>query len=166
MRDGNSEIYMMNADGSVVTRLTNDAAADESPTWSPDGSTIAFVSTRNGARDLYLVRANSGDIERVTVGAGVTRDMSHWSPDGTRIALQVARDTNYDIDVVRVADKQRLRLAATAAYDGMYTWSPDGTQLAFISARQGPDAVYVVDADGAHPRRMTTTSSLNPAWSR
>ena len=103
---------------------------------------------------------------RLTVGAGVTRDLSRWSPDGSRIAFQIARGENYDIGVVRLSDRRFTDFASTAAYDGMYTWSPDGTRLAFLSARDGFDALYTAGADGQHVLRLTTTPSINPEWRR
>ena len=79
-RDGNAEIYVMRADGSDVRRLTNDSASDASPTWSPDGSAIAFVSDRDGTRDLYVMRPDGQGLTRLTVGAGVTKDVPRWAP--------------------------------------------------------------------------------------
>ena len=155
----------MRADGSDVRRLTNNAADDGSPMWSPDGSVIAFVSGRDDNRDIYLVRPDGGRLERVTVGGRVTNDMPHWSPDGSRLAVQTARGGNYNIELVRIAGQERVPLAATPAFDGQFSWSPDGARLAFISARDGFEAVYVSDADGARPRRLTASRSLNPAWS-
>jgi TolB protein len=89
-----------------------------------------------------------------------------WSPDGTRIAFQSIRGKEYDIDLVHVTTRVRARLTSAQGYDGMPTWSPDGREIAFVSARDGYDAVYQMDADGGHPSRMTTSSSINPAWSR
>jgi hypothetical protein len=71
-RDGNYEIYVMNADGSNVTNLTNHAAHDASPAWSPDGSRIAFHSYRDGNYDIYVMNAD---------GSKVTRLTNHAAPD-------------------------------------------------------------------------------------
>jgi len=154
----------MRADGSAPTRLTSGAGEDMSPTWSPDGATIAFVSTRDGGRDVYRVRPDGTALERLTVGADATRDMPEWSPDGTSLAIQTAHGKNYDVELVRIADRTRRPLAASAAYDGQFAWSPDGKSLAFISDRDGYEALYVADASGANARRITSEPSLNPAW--
>jgi Tol biopolymer transport system component len=164
-RDGNAEIYVMRADGKQQTRITRDSALDRSPVWSPDGSTIAFVSARYGGREICRVQPDGRGLERLTVNGTSTNDAPAWSPDGSRLAFQTARGDNYDIEVLRLADKSRTRVAATPEYDGMYAWSPDGRRLAFISGRDGYDALYISEADGMRPRRLTTESSLNPVWS-
>lgn len=89
-----------------------------------------------------------------------------WSPDGSRIAFQSTRGENWDIEVVRVADRVRTRLTNDPGYDVQYAWSPDGSTLAFISARGGADCLYITLANGTGTRRLTSESSLNPAWSR
>jgi TolB protein len=163
-RDGNTEIYVMRADGSDARRLTNNSASDASPAWSPNGSVIAFMSDRNESQDLYLIRPDGGNLQRLTVGAQATRDTAQWSPDASRIAFQSARGKNYDIAVVRLSDRKRTDLAASAAYDGMLTWSPAGSGFAFVSGREGFDAMYRAGADGQDVVRLTESPALNPAW--
>jgi Tol biopolymer transport system component len=162
-REANPDIYVMNADGTQVRRLTKDAAAD-GPAWSPDGSTIAFASTRDGDRDIYLARLDDGTVERLTTGAHATKDGVRWSPNGSFIAVQTAQRDNYDIQLVRMADRKRTTVAGTPAYDGQFSWSSTGDQLAFISGRDGFDALYVTDL-GGKAKRLTATASLNPEWS-
>ena len=65
-RDGNDEIYVMDADGSNPVRLTNNAALDLSPVWSPDGSKVAFVSDRNGNPEIYVMDADGSNPVRLT----------------------------------------------------------------------------------------------------
>jgi TolB protein len=153
----------MRMDGTEQRRLTNHAALDRSPTWSPDGSRIAFVSARDGDREIYLLRVDDGRVERLTTGAHATNDPPRWSPNGAYIAVQT-NERSYDIQLVRVADLERRTVAGTPAYDGQFSWSPVGDQLAFISDRDGVNAVYVTDLTGKLSR-LTTTPSLNPEWS-
>ena len=81
-----SSINVMNADGSGQTRLTNNAAGDYYPAWSPDGARIAFVSTRDGNRQIYVMNADGSNQTRLTFVSSVDDDPS-WSPDGTQFAL-------------------------------------------------------------------------------
>lgn len=75
-RDGNYEIYVMNADGSSQTRLTNNPAADYLPDWSPDGSKIAFTSSRDGNAEIYVMNADGSSQTRLTNNGALD-----WSPD-------------------------------------------------------------------------------------
>jgi Tol biopolymer transport system component len=84
-RDGNTEIYVMNADGSNQRRLTDDDGEDWGATWSPDGSQIAFNSDRTGAMEIYLMAADGTGVTRLTRDE-IWDTSPSWSPDGSRIA--------------------------------------------------------------------------------
>jgi Tol biopolymer transport system component len=90
-RDGNWEIYVMNADGTNPTRLTNNDDLDQDPDWSPDGEKIVFISDRDGNTEIYVMNADGTGQTRLTN----TRSFELapvWSPDGTKIAF--IRDNN------------------------------------------------------------------------
>lgn len=171
-RDSNYEIYVMNADGTGETRLTNNSASDSDPTWSPDGTKIAFLSDRYrtlpGATEIYIMNADGSGQTRLT-----TDETPHlflaWSPDGTRIAFTSSRAGNGDIYVINVNDKSETRLTEHTAFDREPTWSPDGTRIAFVSQRgfDGTSAIYVMNADGTAEVRLTAPnySDREPAWS-
>ena len=163
-RDGNRELYVMNADGTGQRRLTHSDGLDGSPAWSPDGSTIAFVSEHDGTKDLFRIRPDGQGLERLTTGAQATRDQPRWSPDGTRIAVQMARGTNYDIGVVLVARHERIDVATSPDYDGSFTWSPDSKALAYVSGPTNQETLRIVSADGRESRRVTETPALTPGW--
>lgn len=74
-RDGNKEIFVMNADGTAQTRLTNNPAFDGRPSWSPDGRRIAFVSDRDGNLEIYVISARGSNEGRLTENTA-----THWGP--------------------------------------------------------------------------------------
>ena len=165
-RDGNFEIYVMNSDGSGVTRVTNNAALDGVPVWSPDGTKIAFASSRDGRNEIYVMSSD---------GSGVTRASSEqeeeqqpsWSPDGTRIAFISARAGQYDVYVMNADGSGITRLTNDPAGTFEPSWSPDGTRIAFRSNRDGNPQIYVMNADGSGVTRLTNNydSDWQPAWS-
>lgn len=163
-RDGNFEIYVMNANGSNPHRLTDHPARDLAPAWSPDGAHIVFMSDRDARPefDVYRMRADGTNVERLTEGA--THWFPQYSPDGTKIAMHVWRD----VHVMDAATRALTRLTVDPS-NGMYpTWSPDGKRLAFMSWRSGPTEIYTMNADGTDQRllvRMKTGSALDPRWS-
>ncbi len=154
-RDGNQEIYVMNADGSDERNLTNHAAEDFDPDISRDGSRIAFVSKRSGQPGIYVMNSDGSDLEEVrnTVGGLSPR----WSRDGTRLAFS----SGGSIYVIGAAGENRLLLmeaedegtAAPCRAGGFPgSWSPDDERVAYYSASVsrsiGQVCTVGVDGDG------------------
>jgi Tol biopolymer transport system component len=163
-RDGNNEIYVMNADGTGVTRLTNNPAADGQPAWSPDGSRVVFTSNRDGNNELYVMNADGTGVTRLTDNPALDVTPA-WSPDGSRIVFVSERDGNDEIYVMNADASAVTRLTSNPTWDGEPAWSPDGSRLAFVSNRGGTLDVYVMNADGTGVAQLTTGWSADPAWS-
>ena len=100
---------MVNVDGSGITRLTNNSNRDESPSFSPDGRRVAFVSDRDGNDEIYAMDADGLGVSRLTDNPSRDSDPS-WSPDGRRIAFVSNRDGNDEIYVMNADGSGKIRL--------------------------------------------------------
>jgi len=165
-RNGNTDIYVINADGSGETRLTDNSFRDWVPCWSPDGTKIAFVSGRNGNDEIYVMNADGSAQTRLTDNS--FRDLAPcWSPDGTKIAFVSDRDGNDEIYVMNADGSGQTFLTQNPAKDGYPNWSPDGTKIAFQSNRNGNTDIYVMNADGSAQTFLTQDPAKDeyPDWS-
>ena len=150
LRDGNAEIYVMDADGGNQENLTNHPAYDAQPDWSPDGTKIAFVSSRNGGTSqIHIMDADGKNVIRLTDGPG-RASYPDWSPDGGKIAFSV-EGREYHIDVIDADGRTREKLEDQALYP---SWSPDGKQIACVSFGDGHGDIYVMGADGQGLKRV------------
>jgi Tol biopolymer transport system component len=165
-RDGNWEIYVMNADGSSQTNLTNNPALDSGAAWSPDGSRIAFYSDRDGNYEIYVMNADGSGQTRLTNNPAVD-NIPAWSPDGSKIAFYSGRDGNWEIYVMNADGSGQTNLTNNPAGDYWAAWSPDGSKIAFTSLRDGNWEIYVMNADGTGQINLTNNpaSDDTPAWS-
>jgi TolB protein len=165
-RDGNLEIYAMEPDGSGRVRLTNNAATDTFPAWSPDGQRIAFQSFRDGHSQIYVMNADGSG--QVNLSNNVASDAQPvWSPDGQRIAFTSGRDGNAEVYVMNADGSGQSNLTHNAAPDVQPAWSPDVQRIAFTSIRDGHLQIYVMNADGSGQVNLSNNAAddLEPSWS-
>jgi TolB protein len=153
-RDGDMEIFVMQADGTKERRLTNNATFDAQPTFSPNGQRIAFVSDRDGNDEIYTMNANGTNVRRLT-NTPTSESRPNYSPDGGRIAFRTNRDGNGDIYVMNADGTRETPLTTDPALDVEPAFSPslDGQQIVFRSNRVDVDGttdadIYVMSADG------------------
>lgn len=169
-KEGNWDIYVVNVDGSNLTRLTDDAARDLYTSWSPDGKKIVFDSGRDGNTDIYVMGQDGANPVRLTKGSGKNSYPS-WSPDGKRIAFMSNRDGKWQIYVMGTDGSNQTRVTKNNANDYNPSWSPGGDKLIFESDRDGGDVdeIYVINADGSGEARVTRNNADNvndvfPTW--
>jgi len=161
-RDGNSEIYVMGADGSGAQRLTNDPASDYGPMWSPRGDWIAFTSSANETTDLYVMRPNGTGVKRLTRTPTVEYD-PQWSPDGSSIAFWGGNIDSTQIYVVSPDSSTIQRVTNSPIPVQEPSWSPDGARIAYAA----DDGLHIVHRDGSNGAPIPGTSHFDhqPTWS-
>jgi Tol biopolymer transport system component len=164
-RSGGGDIYATNADGTgVATRLTTSSALDEQPSWSPDGSKIAFASARNNSKgsglDIFVMDANGLNVKQFTF-AGGDDTAPAWSADGSKIAFQSKRDGNPEIYVMNNDGTGQRRLTINTTQDAEPAWGAgaNAQMITFLSNRTNAVLnVWVMDSSGANQRQLTSTA--------
>ncbi len=168
-RDGDWDLYLMNADGSFISQLTNEPSVEGNPVVSPDRTRIAFVSDRDGDFELYVMAVDGSSVVQVTSNTAVDTNPS-WSPDGTRLAYQSRQGDEDDTEVwvVGTDGSNPTQLTNNEGIgDGIPSFSPDGTRIAFESYASGSWDVWVMNADGSAAAAVGATAADEgaPRWS-
>ena len=133
-----------------------------SPSWSPDGLSLAYVSFEGRLPTVYVQELKTGERRRVSARAGVNQAPA-WSPDGKKLALTLStRDGNLDIYTLDLTTQALTRITDDPAIDTEPQWSNDGRSLYFTSDRAGGPQIYRVGIQpGDKPRRLTFQNSYN-----
>ena len=140
-RHGNQELYVSDADGKSMVRLTSDPAHDAHPHWSPNGKSIAFATNRWGDMEIALINPDGTDLTQVTHSVGLD-DYPSWSPNGKRLAFTSNRDGNLEIYVLDTATGLLENATRSPAIDNFPAWTPDG-RLGFVSNRDSGFDIHV-----------------------
>ena len=171
LTNGNSEVLIVRSDGSELQNLTNNAAVDAGPVWSPDGKRLLFVRGElSGASQLHIMNADGSGAHPVTPRLGWEFDAS-WFPDGTRILFSCDRTDSpgnvLDVCQINEDGTGERRLLFHRNHDVQPTVSPDGKLIAFVSHADGNAEIYVMNTDGSGLIRLTRNLADDqwPEWS-
>jgi Tol biopolymer transport system component len=163
-RDGEQEIYVVNADGSGLRQLTHSARFEFSPAWSPDSQMIAFTRLTRFNGGLYVMKADGSGQRRLTYAKGWWPEGAAWSPDGRMLAFSTRHGDNSDLYVINADGSKQRNLTRNPARDVFRTWLPDG-RIVVASDRTGNDELYVINTDGSGLRNLSRTWGQVPRWS-
>lgn len=165
-RDGIADIYVMNADGTSLRRLTHSSGEDAWPSFSPDGKQVLYQSDVNGRAQIFVVGID-GQAPSNLSSSQSSDEFPSWSPDGTHIAFTSDREGHAAIFVMKSDGTGVTNLTDLPSNNWFPAWSPDGLEIAFISDRDGTKGnIYLMDTRGNNLRQLTTEPNLaaKPSW--
>ncbi len=171
---GNSEIFIIDRNGSNERRLTNSPGLDAGPAWAPDGKQIAFESHRsNSPGDIWVINLDTNELTNVTHNPAYRDAEPTWSPDGSEIAFQRHFEDNWEICITAARGGNDRCITNNPAHDEFPAWSPIESEsvqskIAFESTRDnGQSVIYVMNPDGSNLQRLTAQDQTNlfPNWS-
>jgi len=166
----NLEVLVANADGSGEISLSNNPAQEFDHAWSPDGTKVAFRSSRDGNFEIYVADADGKNPKNLS-NHPATDGTPVWSPDGRKIAFTSNRDGSdsmkREVYLMNADGSGQVNVSSHAAGDDTSpAWSPDSTRIAFVSKRDGNSEIYVVRADGTGLKRISNDpgEDIAPTW--
>jgi Tol biopolymer transport system component len=173
--DGPWQLRLLDPLSGQQIRLTETNTNERTPRWSPDGRHLAFVSDRDGNREVYVMDvalALSSDAAPEDALTNVSQHKAPdwqpaWSPDGSRLAFASHRDDNWELYLVDADGSNLVRLTLHAENDFAPSWSPDGHRLVFASRRFQDADLFVIDTETGELTQLTTgtQNEFEPAWS-
>jgi len=163
-----TSLSLMNADGTLQTRLISDGLYHYDPAWSHDGKKMAFSAGphtgTNSHLQIYVADPDGSHQVRLT-NEPFDDWQPAWSPDDSKIVFTSNRGGQYHLYVMNADGSHVTRLTSSGGF--VASWSPDGKHIVFDSPRDGLSQIYVMNADGSHVVRLTQTNSheYDPTWS-
>lgn len=187
------DIFTSEPDGTLPSNLTptQTASHEIEPSWSPDGTKLAFASDRTGDWEIFIMNADGTDVTQLTSQSGSQEVAPAISPDGTKILfVSITSGGDHEIWSMDIDGTVQTKLVDSANNDGALgpdlgpaglnvlganvgfgistpSWSPDGSRFAFTSDRDGGDLdIFIADADGSNVIQLTSSSSddYDPFW--
>ena len=158
-KTGNTDIYIMNVDGSELRTLTSHSAQDELPQFSPDGSSLIFESDRNGNWEIYSIHVDGTALKNLINNISIDVDGT-FSPDGSKITFSSNRDGNFEVYIMDADGQHQQNLTNFpggnfSAHDYYPEFSPVGTKIMFISGRDLGENLYIMESNGNNQKLLT-----------
>jgi TolB protein len=154
------KLQISDADGFNAQTIASSVEPLMSPSWSPDGRKIAYVSFEKKVASIYIQTLATGERVNVAEFPGINGAPS-WSPDGGKLAITLSKDGNPDIFILNLVTRSLSKLTRSLAIDTEPTWSPDGSSIVFTSDRGGKPQLYIVSSQGGEEKRLTFSGSYN-----
>ena len=151
-------LRVADADGYNTQTIVTSKEPLMSPSWSPDGRRLAYVSFERGKPSIFVQEVFTGQRQKVAAYQGINGAPS-WSPDGRSLALTLSKDGNPEIYVLNLNSKSLKRLTEHYAIDTEPSWSPDGRHIVFTSDRGGKPQIYRISSGGGKAERLTYEGS-------
>lgn len=160
------EIFVMDMDGYKPYAVTKNKSINISPSWSPDGSQLAFTSYTRGTPDLYVKALGKGRLKKLTNGKGSNITPS-WSPDGKNIAFASSISSIANLYIIPPTGRQMKRITRSTTIDLGPSWAPNSHEIVFASERAGGLHLFKTNVYGDGPQRLTFVGYQNdmPSWS-
>ena len=155
-------LYVSDSDGHNPHTVLSSDQPIMSPSWSPNGSQLAYVSFERGTSAIYVQNIFTG-AKRLVSGRKGINGAPVWSRDGSRLALSLSVDGNSEIYVLTIANGRLKRLTNDSAIDTEPAWSGNGREIIFTSNRGGTAQLYKIPANGGKAKRMTFIGKYNSA---
>jgi TolB protein len=170
-RTGDPEIWVADAGGANLRRITNFRGPDVAPTWNPKtNAQLAWVSGRTGLPQIYIMDQDGSNIQRLTDGGYAVSPS--WSPNGQLLAFSWNRKYGpgdpggVDIHVIDIASKNYLQLTHESGSNDFPSWAPDGRHIVFERAIGKRTEIWSMLADGTEQHQLTQTgNNFMPNWS-
>ncbi len=154
------ELVYADMDGHRAVPILKSKEPLLAPSWSPDGTQVAYVSFESGRPAIYIQNIASGQREKLTDFQGLNSAPT-WSPDGKKLAMVLSKDGNPDIYVMDLTTRKLERVVNHYALDNEPAWMPDGKSLIFTSNRSGSAQLYQLELASGNVKRLSFEGKFN-----